>query len=840
MNSPSHSKPRPIGLVAMSWIGLSLASGFAALVYQVLWVKQVTNIYGSTAFAVSTTLVAFFLGLSAGSFFLGKQCSHLKSPFKALALVELGIGLGNVLIYLLMPQLESISVSFWVEGGANPLHAVVTFSLVLLLLFPTSFFLGGTYPIMVQAHGGHCKSKVSTAIYSLNTGGACLGALMGGTLLPIALGYVGTGLLALAITTGVAISAWILGLLDPKPVQSSAPPLSHPSKGGREELFMGALAFISGFASLGLEVVWTHMFAQVLQNSVYTYACILTLFLMTQALGAAGVTMWTRKRDLKDRGLGIIISSIGFLVLLTPFLFQWSTQGITYLGFDKDQSFVTYLLDALAHIGWVLLLPSLAMGCLFPILIHWCFQKSKRIGEDLGRWVSINTLGAILGSLVTGFVFIPQLSTWSTIRILGCFYVFLLFLPKPSSDPSRDPSPIWMGGLLFFLSISLADPTQLPLINIGKDQGEVLLHLEEDEEGVVAVVEKNGHRNIVVNNSYTLGGTKSAKMEELQSHLPLVVMPRAKSIFYLGMGTGITSGASLKYPVEEVVITELVGNSIRASQLFFEDWNGGIFKDPRARVLHGDGRQILKHHPKTHDLIIADLFIPWKKGTGNLYTSEHFHRAHSRLNPGGAYAQWLPLYQLTRADFDAIAKTMLEAFPQITVWRGDFYNKRPILCLLGHREAIAFDPTSLAQWHERYNPLLLRKKLHPDHPKAGALFKHYIGCLNPNHPQWARAAINTENHPWIEFRTPIHHRQVEAGSKTWFNQRDYLEWMESFIPTHREDPFLNGNTDLMAYANLGLAHHRLKIYEQIGTEEEKRRGKAAMAQAIQSSLSLGP
>lgn len=823
-------------LPTFGWVWLSLASGFAALVYQILWVKQVTNLFGATAHTVSITLVAFFLGLSVGTYYFGKWSIGFKSPFKALALIELGILLGNILVYLLAPHLEWLSVHLLLKGDDNPVHALLVSLLVLVWLFPTSFLLGGTYPTMVQAFSFHDRTFLNTAIYGLNTIGACLGALLGGTLFPHMFGYLGTGLLALGLTFSVVMGAWLLSFCVSSASLKPTPTLDESKSSQSESSNFWAFCFISGFASLGLEVVWTHMFSQVLQNSVYSFACILSLFLLTQALGAGIISIWGRKRTISLHTLGVLTILISLLVMLTPFVFHATTDGLTPLGLGDGFTFSSYLLETIFHIALVLFLPALAMGCFFPILISWCSKGKHDVGRELGKWVSINTFGAIMGSLVSGFMLIPNLGTWGSLRVLACLYVLLILLPHKRPASVFRPALVYSASALFLFSITLADPTGLPLVQIMKNEGETLLHVEEDEEGLVAVLQKKGHRNILVNNSYTLGGTKSAKMEARQSHLPLVLHPHAKELFYLGMGTGITAGASLKHPVERVVITELVGNSIKASELFFGKWNVGIFHDPRSKIIHGDGRQILKHSREQYDLVIADLFLPWKKGTGSLYTLEHYQSALSRLKSGGALAQWLPLYQMTKSDFDLVARTMLEVFPMVTVWRGDFFSKRPIVCLLGHHDKYPFDPSTLRERPNQYNPPFMRTPLHKDHPKAGALFQHYIGCLDLDLFVKNEIGINTENHPLVELRAPIHHRQVLAGYMSWFNNREFLDWMEDLASRMSKDPFLNGRPELLLYSKVGLAHHRIKILEKVGSPDELKLAKEAFQIPLQDSL----
>src|SRR5262249_14749876 len=170
-----------------------------------------------------------------------------------------------------------------------------------------------------------------------------------------------------------------------------------------------------------------------------------------------------------------------------------------------------------------------------------------------------------------------------------------------------------------------------------------------------------------------------------QADPPMLLPPAPRALFFLGLGTGITAGAALFHPVERVTVAELVPDIALLAREYFSPMANGLFSDPRARIVIGDGRALLAADPQRYDVIVSDLFVPWHAGTGSLYTREHFERIRDRLTDDGVFAQWLPLYQLSMREFAVIAHTMLEVFPLVTVWRGDFSASEPIVALVGHR-----------------------------------------------------------------------------------------------------------------------------------------------------------
>ncbi len=267
--------------------------------------------------------------------------------------------------------------------------------------------------------------------------------------------------------------------------------------------------------------------------------------------------------------------------------------------------------------------------------------------------------------------------------------------------------------------------------------------------------------------------------------IPLLTHPAPREIFFLGMGTGISAGAGLFAEPERITVCELLPDVVTFARDWFAPYVNGLFSDPRVTIHPEDGRQCLTRSRATYDMIIADLFTPWRTGVGNVYTVEHYRLAASRLNPGGAYVQWMPLYQVSRAEFAIIANTMAQVFPELTLWRGDLYPERSILALVGRNDAAPLDPGTLAaQWRA------MTGDASPDAVLSDRALKLYAG--NAASGLFAEAPVNTDDRPLIEYLAPRTHRAVIAGRARWLTgaQRDrlYAELLSALPP--EEDPYL--------------------------------------------------
>jgi len=222
-----------------------------------------------------------------------------------------------------------------------------------------------------------------------------------------------------------------------------------------------------------------------------------------------------------------------------------------------------------------------------------------------------------------------------------------------------------------------------------------------------------------------------------------------------------------------------------------------------------DGRRSLAAGRERFDVIVSDLFIPWHAGTGNLYAREMYDTVARRLAADGLFCQWLPLYQLTREEFDIIAHTFLAVFPQVSLWRDDFYPDRPVVGLVGQLTPRSLDFTRMRErllhlpdWGT--DPLLSSPR---------GLVMLYAGNLTAAADLFTSAPLNTDDRPLIEFLAPRLTRVTAAGDKDWFTGEalaafyDTLETRLAGIP----DPLVpvSEETGAARRAGTALYHYAL-------------------------------
>lgn len=803
--------PRPIlrNLTAPPLVILILLSGFSGLSYEVLWLKAFKILTGSTVLAVSCVLSAFFAGLAGGGYFWGRKLSLSKNPLKDYALLETGIGISACLYFSLFPVFYRIYQPvfvFWENAGM--LFVFAKFVLAASVVLIPAFFMGGTLPALsayVVTRPVDLGEKTA-ALYAINTAGAALGAFLTGFYLPVILGFRGTYLLTVGISLSVGVLAWLLSLWTPAPSSDVAlPPYRENRRSGHppSPLFFRTAAIValfSGFITLGLEVLWTHMFSQVLLNSVYTFSAILVVILIALALGSFLASLLSRADARPPVILSLLLSLSGLLVLITPFIFNRISGSLDYHS-PPPQGWGTYIPFVFRQIGLTLGVPCLIIGIVFPYLLKVEELAASATGQSAchrpaagitGRLLALNTIGAILGSLFAGFILIKAVGIWNSVRLMGVLY---FLLAAWTAVLLRRSKWLLIFPLLGLLSgASILNSSHLPLITLDLPMEEKLVELWEGNYGTVAVIRKGYHLQLRMNNFFTLGavhvqfGRVTPNRWIRLGDLPLILHPEAQSVFFIGMGTGITAAASLDHPsVQKITVCELVPEVIEAAKKYFSRYYG-LFTSPKARVIPEDGRNYLLGSPAKYDVIIGDLFFPWEAGAGSLYTREHFQTIARRLNPGGLFAQWLPVYQMSEREFSIIAKTMTEVFPQVTLWRGDFHPRRPLMALVAQNDPLPVDPN-----------ILFRNFLAIDSPsiiphlmKKTLSFTHYAGNLTAGKKLLAPYPVNTDDRPMIEYLAPLTYLDASTNKASWFVGHPLARFSEQlleFTPPET-DPFL--------------------------------------------------
>ena len=789
-----------------------------------LWLKELGRLFGVTAYAAATTLAVFFLGLSVGGFVWGRRTTRMANPLRVYGLLELAIAITAALYFVILNLYHYLySPLFELLGQRPALFLVVKFTLAVGILFLPAFFMGGTLPVMggyMIRRAGELGLKASL-LYGINTCGAAAGAFAAGFYLPLALGFKKSYLVAIALNVliGLVALVWSRSSSPPPSAFHQEPVSIEPGTRPRAGIGPGIVwttAMVSGFATLGLEVLWVRMFAQVLQNSVYTFAAILTIFLLALALGSALAHLLCRLTWPPLTVLFGLLTLSGLLVGLTPLVFYRLTSGLHYLGGELEWS--GYIVTVFAHIAMVLLIPGLVVGSVFPYLMKLSEEWSTGAGKTIGQVAAVNTAAAILGSVAAGFFLLDWIGLWASLRLMAAVYLLLAVAVLPGGWRSRPLLRVLplAGILLFAVVLTYSD---FASVHVDPGVDEEVLETWEGSHGTVAVVRQGDNLRMKLNNYYTLGGSEAALLHRRHSLLPLTIHPDPKTVFFLGMGTGITAGGALDHPVDKILVSELSPDMIVAARTYFQPFVNGLFTDPRVEILIEDGRSHLYGTDRRYDVIIGDIFNSWKAGVGSLYTLEHFESVRDRLAPGGIFAQWLPLAQLSRQELGIIARTMLEVFPQVTVWRRGFSVETPVIALVAQGQSFPLDNRAFGR---NLQILEAAGKISGNTWLGRIPHAAYAGNLGVAAGLFADNPLNTDDRPLFEYLAPISNRDAYADRVNSFTGFELAElYADLFeISPADDDPYLSGLSDTeIDHVLAGLELYNYLISQRAGLTE---------------------
>jgi spermidine synthase len=692
-------------------------SGASGLVYEVLWTRRLTHIFGSTTLAVSTVLAAFMGGLAAGSYFLGGWADrHRERALKTYGLLEVAIGLLALAVPALLQAVGAVYLGLAPAlEGAPMAFFVVQFLLVGLVLILPCVLMGGTLPILARWLVGR-EEEIGArvgALYAANTLGAAIGTgaatylllprigVREGELVAAAVNLL-AGLIALAMARAARAATetpFAAAMPAETPDGAPAPEIQSP------RLVLAATA-LSGFACMVDEVAWARLFSLVFGSSVYAFGLMLLQFLIGMAIGS---TIFARiRRTAPRRVLGIALGAATFAALVG--ITAVPRLPVLYMrGFPAARdSFWLVQLWQLLETAPLLLPLAMAFGVAFPAAIA-AIADLQRMGRGVGRVTLWNTVGTVGGAFLAGFVLVPRLGLRATLTVAAAATGIAGILVL-----RRDASPRFRRVGMAATAAAIAAAVLLPAwpLNLlaqgagfyaaiyetarGLEAAEKRSELLFYEDGIATTlsVDRQGVHRFYRSNGKTDASTDPGDMANqlLLGHLPMLAHPDPRDIFVLGLGTGVSAAAIARYPVRSIEIADIESGSREATRHFAAE-NRNILADPRVTFLVADGRNALLARKKTYDVILSDPSDVWVAGVGNLFTKEFYELSRSRLRPGGVMIQWFHGHSLPPEQMKLIVATFRSVFPHTSFWRPN----RGDVILLGTVEPTAWDLERLRQ-----------------------------------------------------------------------------------------------------------------------------------------------
>lgn len=725
-------------------------SGFAALLYQVSWERQIGLLFGHTAQASAVVLASFFFGMSAG-YGIGAALGRRVHPLLGYAVAEILVASWAMAVPLLLDSFNTPERLDWLTSSSPSIQVALRGAFCIALLLPATVALGATLPLLAVFLAQETESAGDriTLAYAWNTVGAFLGVACASMFMFVEFGVRGSSDFAAVLSASIGLGSMLLWgarrrserhVINP----STSVPDGDVAARSAEAIHWSNLLFMSlaagsGGAVLILEVLYTRLFSLIFHNSSQTFGLTVAVFLAGLAAGAAIVPRLARTAR-SETLLGAIYVCASLAIGLSVVTFV-GVSGLEY--FRTGNSFIVYLIRGVVFSFGIMFVPALLLGTTLPLL--WKCIAISRTSEWLGTITMVNTGGAGVGALSASFFLLPTLGLWGSFAAVSAFSGLLggiLLLAQGR----------WISSLT---GITLSVMCAASLVLGGRtwnesrsSGGETVLRRWESAYGWIDVVqlERTGERKIRQNLHYRLGSTGSGLRERRQAHLPLFLHENPRDVLLLGQGTGITAAGALMHPeVERITIVELVPEVVEAARTLSSD-NDRVLDDPKVAIAVDDARHFLLRSTRRWDVILSDLFVPWESYTGYLYTREHYLVAKARLAPEGLFCQWLPLYQLGPTEFDVIAETFRSVFPEMTLWWGQLDENQAMVALIGREPGQNWDVQTI----DRRTQSAAERIRDPSVESAERIIGLAAGRWKPLN----NVPLNTDEYPRIEFLTP--------------------------------------------------------------------------------------
>ncbi len=833
-------------------------SGFTSLVLEVVWAKQACLIFGNTTLASAAVISAFMAGLALGSYQFGRIAD--KYPDNALrfyAVLEGGVGLFALCFPLLIHALAPIYKLVYRNFYQHFLEiSAIRFMLSFLVLGIPTTLMGGTFPLLsrsLSGNAGFINEKVNK-LYTVNLLGAMTGSFVSGFLLVSAFGLQRTSFIAAGLNLGIFL--YVMIRLKQRTLDISennveiARAASAAGQGDvrsldkRTTAFIAGLMAIHGFNAFMIQICWARAMALILGSSVYSFSAVLFTFLAGLSLGAYLISKAAHRRVLVSLShVGFMEIAIGTSILLFIPVFEWLIYFFVRIyPIIQSTTFLVFLTQ-FVFCALSMIVPTFIIGLVFPATLYY-LGNSERIGQITGATYAANTLGGIFGCLLSAVFFISTFGLIGTIKIVSFLSMlagFIIVLVGSDQSVRRSNAVkavivVVTSSFLMFYSwdrnmfsggVFIYAPSWIDQARSGKRAfqramtvGRNLIYYKDGISSTVSVLEYDmpGFKGGFKSKSLRVNGkTDASTIGDMSTQLylgyiPLFAHPDPKEVLVIGLGAGVTLGSVTQFPdVQHIDCVEIEPAVVEANR-FFTTENNYALKDPRVKLIIGDGRNHISFGPNKYDVIISEPSNPWVSGISSLYTQENYKSALSKLNADGIYCQWFHSYQMSIEDYVMIMNTFASVFPEVNLYRinnGDYF-------LLGSRKPIIFDYPKMAELIHRNKYIYTDLKYfspYKDYFVIGSFFlsnRDLRSVLSA-----AGKRLNTDDHLYLEYNAPKHLYDASPDHiERWLysiNRKDFFPGFKNWdLNEIKNDPFMRDyfldlGTKYLKYKNYDLA-----------------------------------
>ncbi len=770
------------------------ASGAAALIYQVAWVRLFTLAFGHTVASSSIVLGAFMCGLALGAWVAGRS---KPSPSRSLALyavLELLIAVAAIALPAVLSLFQPWLAWAYADGAEPFRFSLVRGVIGFTLLGLPAAAMGATFPAAVSwfAAATRERPRMTTAgaaeagvLYAANTAGAAVGALAAGFWLIPSYGvrastWVAVGLNVLAAAgalwvrqaeTGSGEVFVVSGTKSPDPAAGRSPKrvANRGFVPARQPVIASTAAAISGFAALVFELAWTRLIALIIGPTTYAFALMAASFIVGIAIGSTAGVRLARRSTQRTVWLCAMLIVAAAGTLLAAWFTAQEVPLIVARSVNELRGFRPMLVREALVVGLVLTASSVTFGLTFTLALATASPAAESVARDTSIVYTANTIGAVVGSIAGGFLLLPRFGLASTFlqtsRLLiaaGAGFAAVMFYRQLARG--RGAATLALAGAGLFAATFALPPWDQALLASGFykyarqiDPGDLDLNVragrleyyKEGSAGTVSVKRLGGTRSLAIDGKVDASNGSDMLTQRLLGLLPALIHANPRDALVIGLGSGVTADAVMASgTVRHMDIVEISPEVVEASA-FFEEENRHVLDAPGVRLLIGDGRTHLQLTSRQYDVIVSEPSNPWMAGVASLFTHEFFEAVRKRLAPGGVFCQWAHTYEIDAGDLHSIVRTFGSVFPDGTLW---LVGDSDLLLIGGEAGAIERQLAGIAERTQKSPVSVLLDQAGVPQESAGFfLFSLYAGGPGELTSYGGSAAIQSDDRMDLEF-----------------------------------------------------------------------------------------
>ncbi len=830
-----------------------LVSGVCSLIDEVVWIRLLKLIIGNTVYASSIVVSVFMGGLAIGAALMGRLCERFEKPLRTYALIELAITVSVLLSPAALGWADAFYVWLWRSFQPGPSVLIFWQALLsaLILLVPT-VLMGSTLPLLarfvtsVERETGPLVGR----LYALNMLGAAMGTFLAGFVLIRTVGVMGTLRTAALLNVGVACGGYILHRISNRRSAAARtdrhkPAVGTPPRGCPEQaqgpaptasrLGLGLLAcgfFLSGLACIGYELLWMRSIVHSIGTFTYVFSAVLTVYLVGNVIGTMIGSRVVRRLENPAAAYAVVLFLLGaagmaylpWLDLCNYRLLPWASSQpeISVLG----DVFPMLMVRPLIQCTILFLVPSIVMGIGFPLMVQAWVNRVHHVGLSTGFAYSVNTVGAVLGGLLTGFVLIPLLGLQASITALGLVVVWaaaimwLAFIaPATRRWTIRALVPL---AAVFVCVWAAQTPRDLFVRSValsGQDFGHEIVAMKEGINTTVSIHKdpKYGALYLYTSGRIVAGTSRGFRGDQkMLGHFPVLLNPYADRTLSVGFGTGESTACLALHEIDQIDCVEIAPEVVEFALEYFSELNLGEQVHERENLIYMDARNYLHLTEQSYDVIMSDCTgMTHFAENGSLFTRDYFECARDHLNEHGMFMSWIDTYTTQNGVvMNSVLGTMMEVFPCVTLWYPT-PEPAPFFVVVGSEQ-----PQKISIRHilnELDKPAVKESLAKINLRDAVDVLSCYIADESDIKRYVKRYTTNTDDSPFIEFVT-THARAGRGADRAFFRTvrsdsvYQHLDW--SGIDEVRKEQWLERFDRVREVTRYVLLSQTSTMYDQ--------------------------